>query len=272
MALGLLAGVFLIWRLSRAWDLDEEKILDLTLLVFLGGLIGARAYFVLEHFQLFLQNLPGIFFFNKIPGFSFWGAILGGWLALFFLVRNKRWDFWLITDIAAIGFLGGLILADIGCFLGGCSVGIRSDLFLAVNMAGVLGKRFPAQALEAFFLFLALLSLWSQAVRFHPHGKILSLSLIYIGVAKLLTEPFREVHGEGPFLSTVLVTLGITIFYKCTKRSLRGDVSGLGLFIYKLMTDSLIQKTTLARIKKYWYSRQALIFWKLRNIKKFKEV
>ena len=159
LSLGFLLGVFLIWRISRAWDLDEEKILDLTLFTFLGGLIGARIYFVIEHFQVFSQNLPGIFFFNKIPGFSFWGAVLGGWLMLFFLVKDKRWDFWMISDIAAIGFLGGLILSDIGCFLGGCSVGIRSDLFLAVNMVGVLGKRFPIQAVEAFFLFLALLSL-----------------------------------------------------------------------------------------------------------------
>ena len=88
LSLGFLLGVFLIWRISRAWDLDEEKILDLTLFTFLGGLIGARIYFVIEHFQVFSQNLPGIFFFNKIPGFSFWGAVLGGWLMLFFLVKG----------------------------------------------------------------------------------------------------------------------------------------------------------------------------------------
>ena len=28
LALGILLGIFLVWRLSRAWDLDEEKILD----------------------------------------------------------------------------------------------------------------------------------------------------------------------------------------------------------------------------------------------------
>ena len=98
--LGFLVGVFLVWRLSRAWDLDEERILDLTLLTFLGGLFGARLYFVLEHLSVFALNFLRIILINKYPGFSFWGAILGGWLTLFYLCRSKKMDFWLISDIA----------------------------------------------------------------------------------------------------------------------------------------------------------------------------
>src|ERR1035437_2093730 len=82
LALGFLYGVFLIWRLSRAWDLDEEKVLDLTLFTFLGGLIGARLYFALENPQIFTANILRLVLVTKYTGFSFWGAILGGWLTL----------------------------------------------------------------------------------------------------------------------------------------------------------------------------------------------
>ncbi len=269
LSIGFLLGIFLIWRISRAWDLNEEKILDLTLLTFFGGLLGARIYFALEHFDIFQQNWAALFLFNMYPGFSFWGAILGGWLTLYFYTGRKKWDFWQVADIVTIGFLGGLILADLGCFLGGCSVGIKSNLFLAVNMVGVLGKRFPTQALEAMLLLLAFLNLWSQATRFHPRGKIVSLGLIYIGLIKLMTEPLKEVSGEGSLLSAILVVLGITILYKVTRRNLRGDFRNLSFFIYKLITDPAAQKNTLANFQKNWYSTKTLVFWKLRNWKKF---
>src|SRR3989344_3155359 len=47
LALSFLYSTFLVWRLSRAWDLDEEKVLDFCLLIFLGGLIGARILYAL---------------------------------------------------------------------------------------------------------------------------------------------------------------------------------------------------------------------------------
>src|SRR3989338_804880 len=80
IVLGYLFAIFLVWRLSRAWDLDEEKILDLALLTFLGGMIGARVYFVLEHWDLFAPSVAKIILFYQLPGFSFWGGLLGGWL------------------------------------------------------------------------------------------------------------------------------------------------------------------------------------------------
>ena len=88
LALGFLLAVFLIWRLSRAWDLDEEKVLDLTLLTFLGGLIGARVYFVMEHWDFFAANFTKAILFYKFPGFSFWGGVLGGWLTLFYFSKR----------------------------------------------------------------------------------------------------------------------------------------------------------------------------------------
>ena len=86
LALAFLFGVFLIWRLSRAWDLDEEKILDLMLLTFLGGLVGARLFFGLINilavkwgynevkiFLIWFDILAYLFF----VGLAIWGIIAG---------------------------------------------------------------------------------------------------------------------------------------------------------------------------------------------------
>lgn len=242
-------GVFLVWRLSRAWDLDEEKILDLTLLTFIGGLVGARIYFALEHLSTFTPNILRIILINKYPGFSFWGAILGGWLTLYYFARSKKGDFWLIADIASVGFLAGLIFANLGCFLSGC----------AVNMVEFLGKRFPTQLLEATLLTLVLKSIWSAAIHFHPRGKIISLTLTYLGLIKFLMEPLKVNHDEGVILSLVIFVLGVVIFYKVTDRSPMTDLKQL---------RSISRRSVLERIQKYWYNQMSLIFWNLRNSKK----
>ncbi len=267
LTLGFLVGVFLVWRLSRAWDLDEEKILDLTLLTFLGGLIGSRIYFVLEHLPIFLQDIFRIVLINKYPGFSFWGSFLGGWLSLVYFARAKKQDFWLLGDIAAVGFLGSLVLSDLGCFLGGCQVGIRSN-FLAVSMVGILGKRFPTQVLEAALFSFVLLKLWSEASRFHLRGKILSLALIYIGVIKFLMVPLQQKSDESRFLPVILFVLGMTILYRITKRNIISDIKNLPKVIFKSLTDPAIRKSWLLRLQKNWYNQKTSISWKFRNFKK----
>ncbi len=268
LALGFLFGVFLVWRLSRAWDLDEEKILDLTLLTFLGGFLGARAYFVLENFQFFIQSPLKIIIFTHFPGFSFWGGFLGGWLSLFYFTRRLRLDFWQIADIASVGFLGGLIFSNIGCLLGGCSIGIASKLFFAVPQVGVIGKRLPISGFEALLLIFVLFIIWSRATKFHLRGKIVSLSLIYIGIVKLLMEPFKQKHDLGYVFSTVLIILGLTILYRITKRNFLLDLKNLSLFPLNFFTDPRLRKIVIDRLNKTWYNQKTSFSWKFRNIKK----
>lgn len=260
LSLGFLFGVFLIWRLSRAWDLNEEKILDLTLLTFLGSLIGARLYFGLVNIAFFTSSPWKLIFINKYPGFSFWGAFLGGWLTLFYLTRRSGLNFWQIADIAVVGFLGGLIISDIGCFLGGCGVGSQTHSFLGVPMAGLIGKRWPVQLFEAAAFSLALMNIWSKATHFHQRGKIVSLSLILMGVIKLILSPFKTSSDDYIFSSLILL-LGITIFYKITGRNVFNDLKDL---VHFLLKPALV----LGTLKKVWYNQKIAVAWRISGWKK----
>ena len=264
LSLGFIFGVFLVWRLSRAWDLDEEKILDLTLLTFVGGLFGARIYFGISHLSEFALSPLKIIFFTKYPGFSFWGGFLGGWLTLFYFVYRQKRDFWQIADIASVGFLGGLILSDIGCFLGGCGVGSQTSSFLGVPMVGLIGKRWPVQLFEAFLFTIILSNIWNKATHFHQRGKIVSLCLILIGLVKLILEPLRATSKGDYIFSLTLLILGITIFYKVTKRNLIFDAKSFLKF-------TLNRHLVLVAIKKEWYNQKTSFTWKFRNFKKLLE-
>lgn len=272
LALGFLLGVLLIWRLSRAWDMDEEKVLDLTLLTFLGGLIGARVYFVIEHWDYFAVNFSKAILFYKFPGFSFWGGVLGGWLTLFYFAKRFKLDFWQIADIASVGFLGGLILSDIGCLLGGCGSGIPYKGFLAVSQVGSIGSRFPTQAVQALLLTFALFRIWKRAIHFHLRGAIVALTLIFISVIKLSTEPLRATHNQNYFFLLTLLLLGLVIFYRVTGRNVLIDLKKLGLFLVNLVRSKHTRQDAggllVAGLKKGWYNQTTAIGWKLRNFKK----
>lgn len=267
LALGFLLGIFLVWRLCRAWDLDEEKILDLTLLTFIGGIIGARIYFAIENWQYFANSPLNLILINKIPGLSFWGGFLGGWLTLFFLARRKRLDFWLLADIASVGFLGGLILSEIGCFLGGCNVGIPAKAFFAVTMVGFLDKRWPVQPVEAFLLTLSLLNVWSNALHFHQRGKIVSLTFIYIGFIKLIPDPLKQDHSERIF-SLVLIFLGLTVYYRVTRQNPIMQLKSISRFAVKFITKAEVRRKVVQDLNKVGYNQKTAICWKLRNFKK----
>lgn len=268
LVLGFVLGVFLVWRLARAWDMDEEKILDLTLLTFIGGLIGARIYFVLTNFSFFIASPLKIILFTKNPGFSFWGAFLGGWLLLYYLTRKTKWDFLQVADIGIVGFFGALIMADLGCFFAGCGAGIVTRSFLGVSMAGLIGKRWPVQLFESLIYSLILIKIWSKATHFHQRGRIVSLCLIFIGLVKLILEPLRQVHNENFIFSGVLILLGLTIFYRITKGNIITDIKNLFKFSVGLFTKPANRLLVLEKLQKNWYNQKVIFSWRLRNFKK----
>lgn len=266
LALSFLFGIFMVWRLSRAWDLDEEKTLDLTLLTFVGGLIGARAYFVILNLPLFSSPLS-VIMINRVPGLSFWGGILGGWLTMYFFAKRFRMDFWFLSDIAAVGVLGGLVLSDLGCFFGGCNIGIASKDFFAVTMIGAVGKRLPVQIIESLLLAFSLGKIWSEATHFHQRGKIVGLMLVYLGLINLLLDPLKAVHA-GRIFSTGSILIGAVIYYKVTKQSPVKQLKVLRKFLVSFITNHETRKEVLQNLGKNWYNQKTAIAWKIRNLKK----
>lgn len=267
LVLGFVTGMFLVWRLARAWDLDEEKILDLTLLTFIGGIIGARVYFATENLSIFISSPLNLLLINKLPGLSFWGGILGGWLTLYYFARRKRLDFWQLADIAFVGLLGGLILSSFGCFLGGCNIGSQTNLFFGVSMAGALGKRWPVQLLEAILLIFGLMKIWAKATHFHQRGKIASLGFLYLGIITLILDPLKQNHS-GRIFSLVFIALGTTIYYRVTRQSPLLHLRLLKRFLVLFATDAETRKVVVQNLSKSWYNQKTIIGWKLRSLRK----
>lgn len=266
LSLGFLLATFLIWRLAKGWDLNEEKILDLVLLSSFGGLVGARIYFVLSNFEFFSADLYKVFLITKYPGLNFWGALIGGAFTAAIFARRFKFNVWQIGDLAAVGLLAGIVLGDLGCLLSGCDIGILSNAFFAVNIVGVISKRFPVQALEAILVLILLLKIWPMAVKFHFHGKILSLVLVSLGFIKLITQFFRDSGILGFLFSLGLIAAGVSIYYYTSKANIVKDLKSLKKFIQSLLTDRNYRQLFVERIKKSWYNQEIGFLAKQRKL------
>lgn len=257
LALGFLAAVFVSWRLARAYDLDESKILDLGLLIFFGGLIFARVYFVLLNLNYF-TSLSRIFLINLYPGLSLWGSLIGGIIVIKILTAKSKLNFWQIMDIASIGLMLGLVFGGIGCFLGGCGYGIVSSSPIAISVVGLIGKRLPVSILEAPIYLFFFIWLWKTATRFHFNGKVLSIALMLLGLEKFLAEYFRVSIWQEQVIPLILFILGLVIYYKRSKRVFTTDVASvIQTFVSAKKRDLLLQ-----RLNKYCYNSK--IDWRFR--------
>lgn len=270
LGLALLFSTFIIWRIGRVYDLDEEKVVDLVLLTFFGGFITARIYYVIFHPGLF-SDWTRIFLINNYPGLSFWGGFLGGIFVLWFFVKRFKLHFWQIADFASVGIFLGLSLSSIGCFFGGCEPGLPSNSIIAVKMVGLVGKRMPIQIVESILFFLAYLYLWRSILKFHFPGKIFIQALFFLGSIKFLLEFFREdvqkiglPFSLGHIYSLVVCLIAVWVYYQQSRRSILKDMK----FIAGLLFNKSERKLATGKLVKKWYN--VTISWKLMALRSFK--
>jgi phosphatidylglycerol---prolipoprotein diacylglyceryl transferase len=113
------------WR-ARREKIDPEIIYDLAFWVFLGGLLGARAFYVWEYWGVRIHSVWDIFKLWE-GGIVFYGSVVGG-TAGFFLYRAIRpFPLGPVLDVLAPSIALGIAIGRIGCFLNGCCYGDLCD-------------------------------------------------------------------------------------------------------------------------------------------------
>jgi len=261
LGLGIFFGAFTVWRITKSFEFDFEKVLDLIFLTVGSGFIFSRLVFVLTNISVF-DSLSKIFFINKYPGLSFWGGFLGGMLALWWLTKRSRIAFLQAADIAMIGFFMAAFWTEIGCLLGGCGVGLETTSLISVDQAGVIGKRLPIQLFESVVFLLIFFGFWKAILRFHIQGSFFAKGLIWLAVIKLIAgffkSPVQTVSVSGFLLgaevlfSTVVLVVGIYFYYRIHKKTPQSDIS---LFL-KFFVSRQMQRSLVTKITRWWYNQK----------------
>ena len=79
IAAGFLCAAYFAGRLARRWGLNADAMVNLGLVAFLGGVLGARLYFVALNLDSYLQR-PQDILATWLGGMSIHGGIIGGLL------------------------------------------------------------------------------------------------------------------------------------------------------------------------------------------------
>lgn len=269
LLVSLLASSYVIWRIIKVYEIDEEKTIDFIFISFLGSLLFARLYFVLFNLEQF-DSIYKVLLFNKYPGMSFWGGLIGGIAILKLASVRLKINFWQVADFAIVGLFIGLSVSSLGCLFGGCQYGQVSNLPIAVTQVGQVGPRFPLQVIEAGLFFIGFLMLWKAVMRFHFAGKIATKGLIYLGFIKLILEFFRADRQQvylgvsmGHILSVLFIAMGIFFYYNRARRSVFSDLR----LVFRTIFERNKRKQAVSKFRKSWYNLR--VSWKF-NFQRFK--
>ena len=99
---------------------------DIVFAAAVGGIIGSRVYFLLENFEQFLNDPIGMIFSGG--GLVFLGGLLGGFLAVTYVIKknNLRWG--IFADLVAPLLILGYAIGRVGCLLVGDDYGLPTHL------------------------------------------------------------------------------------------------------------------------------------------------
>ena len=98
IALGFLLATHFAQKLARQWELNGDKIVNCTLIGFIGGIIGARLYFVCLNLGEFSLHPLDIFQTWK-GGLSIHGGLIGGILFAWIYCQLAKLPFLTCLDI-----------------------------------------------------------------------------------------------------------------------------------------------------------------------------
>lgn len=204
----MLAFIMAGWAMQldlRRRGLDEEFAADVVIGAVLGGLVGAKLWYV---------ALTGESLFSR-GGFVWYGGFLGGVLGVVFNGWRRRVPIAFTAELVSPALTLGYAIGRVGCFLVGDDYGVPSSLPWAVKFpdglppttAGNLAQFHvtfapgtdptqvmavhPTQVYETALMLLATAWLWKRRDHAHGTGWLFGCYLVIAGVERLLIEFLR---------------------------------------------------------------------------------
>ena len=229
LMVGFLVGGWLMDRDLRERGLRHEYAADMTVAAVIGGVLGAKLWYVIQTGQL------GSFFTRG--GLVWYGGFLGGVVTVLLngwrLKVPMRWT----MELTAPALAAAYALGRVGCFLVGDDYGMPTSLPWGVTFpqgippttAGSLTREFhvavpgvspetlvavhPTQLYETLVMTIVFMVLWRLRRHRNGTGWLFGIYLMLAGTERFLVEFVRAKEDRifGPISAAQLTAVAIVI-------------------------------------------------------------
>lgn len=181
---------------------------DVVVAAVIGGLLGAKIYYA-----ILFHSWAALF---ERAGFVFWGGLIGGIAASFWLIKYRKIPFTRISDACAIGLAAAYSVGRTGCWAVGDDYGRPWDSRWAVkfpqgapastvqNLTEMFGVKslaghspleviavYPTQLFEVAMGFAMFAVLWRLRDHKHAEGWLFGVYCVLAGAERFIVEFFR---------------------------------------------------------------------------------
>jgi phosphatidylglycerol---prolipoprotein diacylglyceryl transferase len=215
--LAFLVGIFVArYELDRR-GYDGSAIYMIGAVAAIAGIVGARIFYIIGHWDVFSHAWGTMFDFN-MRGLVYYGGLFLAIPACLIVVKRMKLPLGPVADSVGLILPLSIAIARVGCFLNGCCAGKPSGLPWAVTFTGTNVAVHPTQLYEMILDLIAFSILFAVRKRIRRDWDLFFLSLAAYGVIRFTVEFFRF-HANasaGIFFQVVSLLLAagsLTVFY-----------------------------------------------------------
>lgn len=239
--LGFLFSAGVAARRLRNLGQDGEIAWDLAMWVFVAGILGARAFFVMQYPAKFFGPdmetgkartvIETLLALIKLPdgGLVFYGGMIGSAVAFYLFCKLRRLNPLALGDIVITSIFIGMTFGRIGCLFNGCCYGDLCDLSWAVTFPhdsypyvmevkrGLITEAssrslpvHPAQIYSAMNAAVLVLLTWAYYPYRRRDGEVLALGWLAYPVSRFVVEFLRGDEG-GQFGTMLTISQWVSV-------------------------------------------------------------
>jgi len=196
----IVVGYFLLKGEVRrkGMGLTPDDVMTLIFWVVVGGIVGARIYYVAFTWEYYWPDWKEILAIWH-GGLAIHGGIVGGLIGGFIYSRRKRASFLALADAVAPCLILGQAFGRFGNFMNGDAHGLptRMPWGIVFPPGSIAGDQFPHMPLHPTMFYEMVIDLaiffflWKIRKRPAKDGFIISLYLILYSIGRFIVSYFR---------------------------------------------------------------------------------